>query len=67
MDTVKLKLNRTNELLVKLRHNVNSTLYRTICYPIFEPYFVLDVNYGGKHKHKSYKILKKPKTKPEEF
>ena len=38
MDTVKLKLNRANKLLAKLRHFVNPTLLRTIYYAIFEPY-----------------------------
>ena len=68
VDTVKIKLNRAKELLVKLRQYVNSTLLRTIYYVIFEPY----LRYGcqihrGKHKYKSYKILKKSKAKPEEF
>ena len=43
MDTVKLKLNKAHGLLVKLRHNVNPALYRTICYPIFEPCFVCEL------------------------
>ena len=38
MDTMKLKLNRVNGLLAKLRHYVNPTLLRTIYYAIFEPY-----------------------------
>ena len=38
MDTVKLKLNRANGLLAKLRHYVNLTLLRTIYYAIFEPH-----------------------------
>ena len=38
MDTVKLKLNKENKLLAKLRHFVNPTLLRTIYYTIFEPY-----------------------------
>ena len=42
MATVKLKLNRANGLLAKLRHYVNSTLLRTIYYAIFEPH----VRYG---------------------
>ena len=37
MDTVKLKLNRANRLLAKLRHYVNPTLLRTRYYAIFEP------------------------------
>ena len=36
MDTVKLKLNRVNGLLAKLRHYVNPILLRTIYYTIFE-------------------------------
>ena len=36
MDTVKLKLNRANGLLAKLRHYVNPILLRTIYYAIFE-------------------------------
>ena len=36
MDTAKLKLNRANQLLAKLRHYVNLTLLRTIYYAIFE-------------------------------
>ena len=38
MDTVKLKLNRANRLLAKLRHYVNPTLLRTKYYPILEPH-----------------------------
>ena len=38
MDTVKLKLNRANGLLAKLRHYVNPALLRTIYYAIFEPH-----------------------------
>ena len=38
IDTVKLKLNRANGLLAKLRHYVNPTLLRTIYYAIFEPH-----------------------------
>ena len=38
MDTMKLKLNRVNGLLAKLRHYVNPTLLRTIYYAIFEPH-----------------------------
>ena len=64
MDTVKLKLNRANGLLAKLRHYVNPTLLRTIYYAILNPTSDMNVNYGGKHKYKSYKILKKSKTKP---
>ena len=36
MDTVKLKLNRANDLLATLRHYVNPILLRTIYYAIFE-------------------------------
>ena len=64
MDTVKLKLNRANGLLAKLRHYVSPKILRTIYYAIFEPHRDMDVNYGGKHKYKSYKILKKSKAKP---
>ena len=38
MDTVKLKLNRANGLLAKLRHYVSPKLLRTIYYAIFEPH-----------------------------
>ena len=64
MDTMKLKLNRVNGLLAKLRHYVNPTLLRTIYYAIFEPHLRYGCQLWGKHKHKSYKILKKSKTKP---
>ena len=63
MDTVKLKLNRANGLLAKLRHYVNSTLLRTIYIPIFELHLRYGCQLWGKHKLKSYKILKKSKTK----
>ena len=36
MDTVKLKLNRANGLLAKLRHYINPMLLRTTYYAIFE-------------------------------
>ena len=38
MDTVKLKINRANRLLAKLRHYGNLTLLRAIYYAIFEPH-----------------------------
>ena len=52
MDTVKLKLNRANGLLAKLRHYVNPILLRTIYYAIFESH----LQYGcqlctGKPRH----------------
>ena len=64
MDTVKLKLNRANSLLAKLRHYVNPTLLRTIYYAIFESHLYMDVSYKKKHKRKSYKMLKKSQKKP---
>ena len=64
-DTVKLKLNRANGFLAKVKAlHVNPALLRTIYYAIFEPPAWMSINYGGKHKHKSYKIFKKSKTKP---
>ena len=63
MDTVKLKLNRANGLLAKLRHYMNSTLLRTIYIATFEHHLRYGCQLWGKHKHKSYKILKKSKTK----
>ena len=67
MDTVKLKLNRANGLLAKWRHYVNPTLLGTIYMPYLNPTCRMGVNYGDKHKHMSYKILKKSKTKLEEL
>ena len=64
MDTVKLKLTRTNGLLAKWRHYVNPILLRTMYYAIFDPTCDMDVNYENKHKHKFYKVLEKSKTKP---
>ena len=68
IDTVKLKLTTANGLLAKLRHYVNPTLLRTIYYAFFFVVFFnstcdMDVNYGGKDKYKSYKIVKKSKAK----
>ena len=65
-DTVKLKLNRANGLLAKVKAlYVNPALLRTIYYAIFEPPAIwMSINYGGKHKHKSYKTFIKSKTKP---
>ena len=60
-DTVKLKLNRANGLLAKVKAlHVNPALLRTIYDAIFElPAIWMSINYGygGKHKHKSYKIF----------
>ena len=50
MDTVKLKLNRANGLLAKLRHYANPASLRTI---FLNHTWDIDVNYGGKQKHKS--------------
>ena len=47
MDTVKLKLNRANGLLAKLRRYVNLTLLRTIYYAIFEPYLRYECQLWG--------------------
>ena len=64
MDTVKLKLNRENGLLAKFRYYINPKLLRTIRYAIYEFYLQYEYQlWGGKHNHKSYKILKKSKTK----
>ena len=38
MGTVKLKLNRADRLLAKLKHYVNLILLRTKYYVIFEPH-----------------------------
>ena len=38
MDTIKLKLNRANSLLVKIRYHVDSKLLKTINSAIFESY-----------------------------
>ena len=38
MDTMKLKLNRANGLLAKLKYYVNPALLRTTYYAIFEPH-----------------------------
>ena len=38
MGTVKLKLNRADRLLAKLKHYLNLILFRTIYYVIFEPH-----------------------------
>ena len=65
MDTVKLKRNIANRLLAKLRHYVNPTLLRIMTF--LSPTWDMDANYEGKHKDKSYKILKKFKTKTLKF
>ena len=65
IDTVKLKLNIANRLLAKLRHYVNPTLLRIMTF--LSPTCDMDASYGGKHKDKSYKILKKSKTKTLKF
>ena len=48
IDTVKLKLNRANGLLAKLRHYVNLALLRTIYYAIFEPHLRYGCQLCGK-------------------
>ena len=47
-DTEKLKINRANGLLAKLRHYVNPALVRTIyTMPFLNPTCDMDVNYGA--------------------
>ena len=68
MDTVKLKLNRTNGLLAKLRHYVGPTLLRTIYYAIFEPHVCgMDVNLGPSTNTSLTKYWKNPKQSPTNF
>ena len=59
-DTVKLRLNRANSLLAKLRHYVNLVLLRTTYYVVFESH----LRYGCQlREHQSYKLLKKIQNK----
>ena len=53
MDTVKLKLNRANGLLFRTLHYL-----KQYTIPFVNPTCNMDVNYGGKHKRKSYRILR---------
>ena len=46
-DTVKLKLNRANGLLAKLKHYVNPVLLRTIYYAIFESHLQYGCQLSG--------------------
>ena len=63
MDTVKLKLNRANGLLAKLRHYVNLALLRTIYYAIFETHLQL----CGQAQIQILQNIEKSKTNPYEF
>ena len=60
MDTVKLKLNRANGLLAKLRHYVNLALLRTIYYAIFVTYLQL----CGQAQIQILQNIEKSKTNP---
>ena len=55
-NTVKLRLNRANSLLAKLRHYVNPVLLRTTYYVVFESH----LRYGCQlREHQSYKLFEK--------
>ena len=64
IDTVKLKLNRANGLLAKLRHYVNLALLRTIYYAIFEPNLRYGCQLWGQAQTQVLQNIKKSKTKP---
>ena len=63
METVKLKLNRANSLLAKLRHHVNPILLRTIYYAIFESH----QRYGCQLRGQTQTQVKNPKQSPKNY
>ena len=68
MDTVKLKLNRANGLLVELRHYVNPILLRTIYYAIFESHLWYGYQLWSQTQTKVLQnIEKNPKQSPKNY
>ena len=63
MDTGKLKLNRANGLLVKLRKYVNPALLRTIYYAIFEPHLQYGYQLWGQEQTKVLQNIEKIQSK----
>ena len=63
MDTVKLKLNRENSLLAKLRHYVNPILLRTIYYVIFESHLQYGCQLWGQTQTQVLKNIEKIQNK----
>ena len=50
LDTIKLKLNRANCLLSKIRHYVRASLLRTIYFAIFDPHLRQGCQIWGQNK-----------------
>ena len=63
MDTVKLKINRANRLLAKLRHYGNLTLLRAIYYAIFEPHQRCGSQLWGQAQTQVFQNIEKIKNK----
>ena len=63
MDTIKLKHNKANGLLAKMRYNVGSKVLKTIYPAILDLSFDMAANFAGRSKPKSWITLKKFKTK----
>ena len=63
LDTIKLKLNRANCLLSKIRHFVRAPLLRTIYFAIFDPHLRNGCQIWGQNKIVLLKTLKNYNTK----
>ena len=60
LDTIKLKLNRANCLLSKIRHYIRAPLLRTIYFAIFDPHLRYGCQIWGQNKNYA---VEKYKTK----
>ena len=59
LDTIKLKLNRANCLLSKIRHYVRASLLRTIYFAIFDPHLRQGCQIWGQNKNYDVENIEK--------
>ena len=63
LDTIKLKLNRANCLLSKIRHYVRAPLLRTIYFAIFDPHLRYGCQIWGQNKNYAVENIEKLQNK----
>ena len=63
LDTIKLKLNRANGLLSKIRHFVRASLLRTIYFAIFDPHLRYRCQIWEQNKNYAVKNIEKIQNK----
>ena len=63
LDTIKLKLNKANYWLSKIRHYVRAPLLRTIYFAIFDPHLKYGCQIWGQNKNYAVESIEKIQNK----